>query len=60
MGWVFGNTFVRVDRFSGTTSGLIRVRVLGSTFGRIFGVEIELSRRFTLTCIPLPALRGRL
>jgi hypothetical protein len=42
MGWVSGNTFVRVGRFSGTISSLIRVRVLGSAFGRIFGVEVEL------------------
>jgi hypothetical protein len=60
MGWVFGNTFVRVGRFSEAISDLIQTRALGFAFGRIFGVGIEPSRRFTLTCIPLLALRGRL
>ena len=55
MGWVFGNTFAKVGKFSGAISDLIWARALGFAFGKIFGVGIEPSRRFSLTCIPLPA-----
>jgi hypothetical protein len=60
MRWASRNTFIRVGRFLGAISDLILARALGFAFGRIFGVGIEPSRRLSLICIPLPALRRRL
>ena len=59
MGWVFRNTFVRVGRFLGAILDLIMARALKFAFGRIFGVGIELLRKFFLVCLALPALRRR-
>jgi hypothetical protein len=60
MGWAYGNTFAKVGRFLGATSDLILARVLGFVFWRIFGVEIELSRRPFLTCLIWLVLKGHL
>jgi uncharacterized membrane protein required for colicin V production len=60
MGWVSGNTFVKVSKFLGAISNLILARALGFVFGRIFGVGIELSKRPFLTCLAWLALKGHL
>jgi hypothetical protein len=60
MGWVFGNTFVRVGRFLGALSGLILVKALRFTLGMTFGAGIELLKRLFLVCLALLATRRRL
>jgi hypothetical protein len=59
MGWVFGNTLVRVGRFLGAFSDLILARALGFAFGMIFGVGTELLKALFLVCLALPASRRR-
>jgi hypothetical protein len=60
MGWVYGNIFAWVGRSLAAISGLFLVRGRGFVFGRTFGVGIEPSRRFSLICLTLPAIKGRL
>ena len=60
MGWVYGNTFVRVDRFLGAFLDLILARALRFAFGMMFDVGIELLKRLFQVYLSLPGSRRRL
>jgi predicted membrane protein len=60
MGWAYGNLFAWGGRILGIMSSLIRVWALGSAFGMMFGVGIELLKRLFQVCSPLPGLRRHL
>jgi hypothetical protein len=57
MGWACENLFAWGGRILGGMSSLIRGWALGSAFGMISGVGIELLKKLFQACSPLPGLR---